>query len=316
MKWKEFIEKAKPFFTIDHDATVDIKELGGKAVQKLWRFIQIVLRTANGFAKNRQGYQAITLSYTGLMAFVPLLALVFAVTGGLGLTDEATWHYILSKISFLRDYPGLTDNIINYAMKLVDDAQSGWVGLVSGLIFGWAVIWFFFQIETIFNIVWKANGKRDRNIFVRFGWLIGMLILLPYVLVVFGSAFVFSTNAFKYLNFDLGDFNNFLPWLGLFVFATLTFSLMFKFIPEVRVKYSYSFFGSVVTSLCFTVFQYLYLMTQTFVTRLNSLYGVMAAIPLFLAWMKISWQIILYGANLVKALQDFNEGEEYAFKKG
>ena len=53
----------------------------------------------------------------------------------------------------------------------------------------------------------------------------------------------------------------------------------------------------------FTVFQYLYLETQVFVSRINDVYGVIAAIPLFLIWMNYSWQIIIYGAQLTRSLQ-------------
>lgn len=302
------------FFTIDREGQFDIADLG-KAWRKLWSFIQIVLRTANGFAKNRQGFQSVTLSYNGLMAFVPLVAFIFAVTGGLGFADEALWHFLLHKISFLSDKAELTDSIISFAMTIVNLARNGWVGFVSALVFLWTIIWLFFQIENVFNIVWKADGKRDRNILVRFGWFIGMLLLLPFVLLVFGASFILYTNAFKWLNIDLGALNKIIPWMGITAVGILTFTLMFKYIPEVRVKFKYAFYSSIVTAICFSVFQYLYLETQMFVTRMNSVYGVMAAIPLFLIWMNLSWQIILYGANLVKALQDFNEGEEYAFKK-
>ena len=57
-------------------------------------------------------------------------------------------------------------------------------------------------------------------------------------------------------------------------------------------------------SFVFVVFQYLYLETQAFVGRLNAVYGVLAAIPLFLIWLNFSWQIIIYGAELTRALQE------------
>ena len=41
-----------------------------------------------------------------------------------------------------------------------------------------------------------------------------------------------------------------------------------------------------------------------FVSRLNAVYGVIAAIPLFLIWLNYSFQIIMYGAQLTYALQD------------
>ena len=308
------MEKARIFFTIDNEKDFDITDLS-KMWRRFWSFMQVVLRTANGSAEKRQGFQAVALSYFGIMAFVPFLALLFAVTGGLGLADAQQWHELLAKVSFLADKPEITDWIVSLALNIVNQAKEGGVGLVSALLFIWTIIWLFFQVERVFNFVWKTDNKRDRNLLVRFSWFIGMLFLLPLVLILFSGAFVINTNLFKFMDLNLGILNlsAFMSFLLMVAIGTLTFSLMFKYIPEVRVKYRYALSSALVTSVIFFLFQYLYLETQMFVTRLNGVYGVMAAIPLFLIWMNISWQIILYGANLTKAVQDFREGEEFAF---
>ena len=57
------------------------------------------------------------------------------------------------------------------------------------------------------------------------------------------------------------------------------------------------------SGLAFTVMQFLYLETQVLVTRLNGVYGTFAAIPLFMIWLQISWNIILMGAELSYAFQ-------------
>ncbi|MBR3076004.1 MAG: YihY/virulence factor BrkB family protein, partial [Bacteroidales bacterium] len=59
-----------------------------------------------------------------------------------------------------------------------------------------------------------------------------------------------------------------------------------------------------IAALVFVGFQYLYLETQVFVARLNTVYGVLAAIPLFLIWLNFSWQIIIYGAELTYSFQN------------
>ena len=48
---------------------------------------------------------------------------------------------------------------------------------------------------------------------------------------------------------------------------------------------------------------YLYLETQVMVTRLNAVYGVFAAVPLFMIWMNVGWYIILIGSELSYAFQ-------------
>ena len=54
----------------------------------------------------------------------------------------------------------------------------------------------------------------------------------------------------------------------------------------------------------FTAVQYLYLETQMFVSRMNAVYGVFAAIPLFMVWLNIGWFIVLLGSELSYVFQN------------
>ena len=56
--------------------------------------------------------------------------------------------------------------------------------------------------------------------------------------------------------------------------------------------------------MVFIVFQYIYLELQVTVSRLNNIYGIIAALPFFLIWMNTSWQIIIYGAELTYGFQN------------
>ena len=58
-----------------------------------------------------------------------------------------------------------------------------------------------------------------------------------------------------------------------------------------------------VSGVVFVLFQLFYLKVQISVSRLNGVYGALAAIPLFLMWVNFSWQIIIYGEQLCYGLQ-------------
>ena len=91
--------------------------------------------------------------------------------------------------------------------------------------------------------------------------------------------------------------------ISFYIVATLTFSAMYKFIPNYKVLYPNALRAAAISAFAFTVLQYLYLETQLFVTRLNMVYGAVAAIPLFMFWMNFGWFIILFGADLSYAYQ-------------
>lgn len=84
----------------------------------------------------------------------------------------------------------------------------------------------------------------------------------------------------------------------------MIFSAMYKFIPTARVRYRNALKSAVVAGIAFTVLQYLYLETQLLVTRINAVYGAVAAIPLFLIWLRFGWLIIMLGAQISFSLQN------------
>jgi len=53
--------------------------------------------------------------------------------------------------------------------------------------------------------------------------------------------------------------------------------------------------------------QFLYLETQVMVAKQSAVYGVLAAIPLFMIWLNLGWSIILYGAELSYAFQNVDK---------
>ena len=79
---------------------------------------------------------------------------------------------------------------------------------------------------------------------------------------------------------------------------------MYKFIPNAEVKYGNALRAAIPAAIAFTVVNYLYLETQVFVTRLNAIYGVFAAVPLFMVWINVGWYIILIGSELSYAFQN------------
>ena len=226
---------------------------------------------------------------------------MFAITGGLGLSGklkELLYAYFNNSQQTIDTVLGFADNIIN-------TAQSSAMGLISAMMFAFIVIWMMLNVERVFNNVWRV--RKSRNIFKRLSFILALVILSPFVVMVFfAGSFVYS-NALEYLGLDIAGltaFKTLLTWLLFAVVASLVFSAMYKFIPNAQVRYGSAFRASVPAALAFTLVQYLYLETQVFVTRLSAIFGAFAAVPLFMVWINIGWFIILIGAELAYAFQN------------
>ena len=263
-----------------------------------------VLRiTVSTFFENKMGFQCVALSYFVALSVIPLFALLFAISGGLGLDT-----YIDALMGSLRTYvdAGLLDVTRDRASNFLDIASSGGVGLISALSFLWTILWMMFQVERVFNNVWGIR-KIPRKLYTRFGFYLLVLILTPFIVVLFGAGIAYYSNFSVLVGLDLSELKilpKVLGYLGFYLISALTLSAMYKFIPATRVRYIYALRAALIAAAVFVVFQYLYLETQVFVARMNTVYGVLAAIPLFLIWLNFSWQIIIYGAELTYGLQN------------
>ena len=274
------------------------------ARRRLVRFIKLIRITFNEFAEHRMGFQCVALSYFSALAIVPFAAFIFAVGGGLGVDDKLSMlaHRILPT------NPELIDTILEKADNIIHIARSGVVGVIGALAFLWTIIWLFFQIERVFNNVWGIR-KIPRKLYTRFSFYFLAMFLAPFIVLLFGAGIAFYSNITGLIGIrvHMAEVSGIMTFLGWFVFYTLavfTFSAMYKFIPAPKVRYRNAFIAALVSAFIFVLFQFIYLKTQIFVTRLNAVYGVLAAIPLFLMWLNYSWQIVIYGAQLCYGIQN------------
>ena len=269
---------------------------------RTWKIIRITFKT---FTENRMGFQCVSLSYFITLALVPFLAFAFAITGGLGLDDKIT--QVLGMI--LPTHPEIVNLLSEKAGNILASAQGGGLGLVSALMFLWAILWMMFQVERVFNNVWGIL-KIPRKIYKRFGFYLLVLLLSPFFVIIFGSSVVYATNLPNLFGLDLKEVRFLFKLIGYVVFYLIlvgTLSVMYKYIPAVKVEYRYAFRSALIAGMFFMLFQYLYLHTQMFMGRLNQAYGILAAVPLFLIWLNFSWQIIIYGAQLTYSFQNVDQ---------
>ena len=278
---------------------LELEELS-RAKARFIKYVKVAIITTKTYAQQKIGPQAVALSYLSVMALVPFLAIVFAITGGLGV-DGLLKEFMYENFS---SNQGVIDTVLSFSQNIIDTAQSGWMGFFNAFLFLWIIYRLMAGVESAFNNVWKVNS--NRSLVRRLSYYLLILILSPFViLVLFSGSFVY-TNLLDYMGLNIEEFSfikKVLSWLLFIIVAALTFSAMYKFIPKYKVEYGVAFRAAVFAAVAFTGMQFLYLETQLLVSRLNGVYGTFAAIPLFMVWLNISWNIILMGAELSYAFQ-------------
>ena len=282
--------------------------------EKVIHRIQVATLTASRYFTGRIGRESVFLSFYSAMSLVPLVAIVLFVSWSFGLDKQ-----LIEMIQpYLGDNKHIADMVLGWSLNVVGQTRKGLFGIVSFLTFIWIVIWLMLSIEDTFNHIW--NVKRSRNFFKSLGIYLLILILIPFLLLIFlyGAGYYTSViselSKYKVIEF----FASRSYWLIFYGAALLVFSLMYKFIPHVKVRFRDCVKAAIWTALAFVLLQYIYLETQMMVTRMNGVYGAFAAIPLMMIWLNYSWQIILFGVYLTYSYEhvdDFDPEKDELFSR-
>ena len=218
---KKTTYRLKDFFRNDIWA-IDLEELS-KAKARFIKYVKVMLITIKTFANERIGFQAVALSFFSTMAVVPFIAIMFAITGGLGLADK------LKELlyAYFKNSQNAIDTVLGFADNIIGTAQSSAMGLVSALMFAFIVIWMMLNVEKVFNNVWRV--RKSRNIFKRLTYILALVILSPFVVMVFFAGSFIYSHALGYLGLDLESltaFKTILTWIFFTSIITLVFSVI------------------------------------------------------------------------------------------
>ena len=277
-----------------------------KAKARIFRDIKVILDALNNFADEKIGLQSVALSYFCTLAAVPLVAVSFAITSGFGLEN------VLRDALYSADInQTVVDTVMKSASNIIDASKSGLFGIITALSFVWLVIWMMKKKKKVFNNVWHVR-KPKRKTLKSYGMDILIMIMIPFVVLIFFAGTVVYSHVLDLIPNSLGvtdKIKSFLGWVIFGAIAVMTLSAMYKFIPATNVEYRFAFKGALWAGIAFTIFQYLFLETQVLVTNINAVYGAVAALPLFMMWLRFGWLIILYGAQFSYSFQSLAEQE-------
>ena len=266
--------------------------------------LKTIVLMLNTFIDQKIGYQITALAFKSMLAVVPAIAIGFYLTDTFGLRDQ-----FASILYANLGEEDLINSLLNAADTIVKTAESGLFGFISMASFLWIVISLMITVRQVFNNVWKV--EREQNFLKMIGIVFGIMILAPFVVMIFFSGSVVYSHILDVLVpgqlFFSDGLKTFLSWALFTVAIVLIMTIMFKYIPGTKVRTRYALKSASLAGLVFTLVQYLYLETQVMVNKQNAVYGVLAAIPLFMIWLNLGWTIILYGAELTYAFQNVDK---------
>jgi len=258
--------------------------------------------------KNNILNYASALTYSSMLAAVPVLAIIFAIARGFGFDTVIETRLRNS----LAGNPDIADTILYFVESYLQHTKGG-VFIGIGLIFLlYTLLSLTRNIEEAFNTIWFV--KRSRSVYRQILDYFSIFLLIPFVVVIISGLGVFL-QTFKAFLPDtqlMSKTMSFALHVSPVVFATLAFMALFTLMPNTRVKWQHTIWPSIMAGLAFMIVEWVYVHYQIKLSAYNAIYGSFAAIPLFMLWMQISWCICLFGAQLCYANQSLHT---YAFER-
>ena len=272
--------------------------------EKTWfQFVLFVLRR---FEADRCREQAGSLTYTTLFAVVPMLTVFLVIISSIKALEPARQQ--LQQLIYSNFLPKTTI-AFDKALNAFTDKSSNLT--IIGILFLFVTtVMMLTSIEKVFNRIWRVRETRGGIIgFMRY-WTI--ISLGP---ILLGSAFVISSTmaSLNVLsnNFAGYELNGaFVLWLISFCLTVLGFFILNWTIPNRSVPIKSAFIAGLFSAVVFELLKNLFGFIMSNFTSYEVVYGAFAAIPIFLLWIFLSWNIVLIGVEISYALTAFTAHKE------
>ena len=263
--------------------------------------VKTIILAFRNFQREDLQTKASALTFSTLLAIVPLLAVIVGIASGFGVSE--TVHE-----SVHSSFPGQTqvlDQAFEFADNYLKMAKGGlFIGIGLALLL-YTVINLISSIEGSFNQIWQ--GKANRSWRRKITDYLALFIILPAMMTLSSGLSLFLTTTKKTFLTDyvfLTPVADTLLHLAPYAITILIFTALYMLVPNTKVRFLNALAAGFITGCAFQLFQFFYISGQIWVSKYNAIYGSFAALPLLLLWLQISWLLCLFGAEITYASQN------------
>ena len=270
-------------------------------LRELWRRAGYLL---SRFSADRCSENAAALTYMSLFALVPLLTVLYTMASAIPAFQGAEEQ--MQSLIFKHLVPQSGSEIEQYLNDFSQQAKN-LTGPGIAFLLVTAVL-MLRNIEKAFNLIWRARENRSPLSSFLLYWAVLTLAPITIGLALALGAYL-SSFAHTLEDYDIFGAKATLLQLTPLVLLTMGFSLVYAAVPNCRVPFKHALVGGLFAALAFHAARSLF--TKLVVgSSYTFIYGAFAAVPLFLLWIYLSWNIVLIGGILVHSLSAYQNTEQ------
>ncbi len=252
-----------------------------------------------GFMLHRAPQAAAALSFETVLALVPFLALVFGALKGFGVyrafIDGTARPWIDRTFGAPQDEVVTLRDAFHRVLEFGDQADLSALGIIGTAVLVYLTVSLLVRVEDALNHVFGA--ERARSVGRRIADYGAIFFIVP--------VSIFVATAFGRWTSDVvGTLGQLATELVTVVIICATVLVVYLVMPHRKVRFRSALAGASFSGVAWYSILQLYAFFQVGVSNYNALYSGFAAVPLFLAFVLVSWNTILAGAELAAAVDD------------
>ena len=264
----------------------------------LLRLVYVVIRD---LMDGELALRAMSLVYTTLLSFVPLLALSFSVLKAFGAHDFLQPMLL----RFLEPMGAMGTELAGQIMQFVDRMKVGVLGAVGLAFLLYTVVSLLQKIEAAFNHVWQV--RKLRPLAERFSNYLTITLIGP--VLVFSAlgitASIMNTRLVQHL-VAIEPFGTLIlsaSKLVPYVLVSLAFTFIYVFFPNTRVRTGAAMVGGFVAGVLWQTTVWVFAGFIASSTKYTAIYSGFAIVILLLIWLYLNWMVLLVGAKVAFYIQ-------------
>ncbi len=238
--------------------------------------------------------RAMALTYISLFAIVPALVVAFSVVQAFTGMD-ALWRgvhgFLLDNLAV-----GARQSIEPHLDRFIRNAHATSAGVVGGALLVFSAVSLFGYVERALNEIWTVRRPRPlahRALIYWTGLTLGPFLLAGSLALGHAvGAFVGSANVGQLLARIAGV-----------LLSCALFTALYFVVPATRVRLHAAVTGGVAAGFAWELAKGLYTFAVARFFRYHAVYGSVAAVPIFLLWLYVSWTLVLFGARISFVVQ-------------
>jgi membrane protein len=258
------------------------------------------------FNKDHGFFLSSGITFNLLICLIPLILLFLALLGTYLYGSREVLNHIRGYME--NAFPSLDPKLMNSLLRIIRHRKIVGVLGIGGLV--WACTWVFSSLRIALNVVFQAREGRG----VLYGKGIDLLmVLLAGTFLLISMAF---TSVITFVQgYRFSPFLNLVPIIRFilkyvipFLFTFWMCFLIYKVVPNRKIRFRTAFQAALFTSLLWEVAKQLFGWYVLHLGRFSIIYGSLSALAVFFLWIYYSSVILILGGEIAFLLENERRG--------